>query len=109
MDDFGGADGGEIAVTLVRNDDGVGVGAFEGGCGRGSASVGHLDVADIEIIVGEHGAADWADENGAVLDPEILEGFRDELVCDTVSATGTVVGLLLEVRLALVKIVEERR
>ena len=65
-----------------------------------------LDVADVEVVVGEDGAADRADEDGPVLDCEGVDGLGQQLVDDAVAAAGAVVGLVLELGLALVAVVE---
>ena len=108
MNDFGGADGGEVAVALIGDDDVVGTGALDAGGAGGSAAVGDLNVAGVEIVVGENGAADGADEDGLILQAEFFDSLGDELVGDAVAAAGAVVGLVLEVALALEVIIEER-
>src|SRR5208283_3158772 len=67
VDDFGGADGGEVAVALIGNDDAVGTGALDAGGTGGCAAVRELDVAHVDIVIGEDGTADGADEDGPVL------------------------------------------
>ena len=109
VNNFRGADGSEVAVTLVGNDNLVRTGALDArGAGWG-ASVRNLHVADVEIVVGEDGAANRADENGLVLEAKILERFGDQLVGDAVSAARAVVRLALEVALAFVLVVEQWR
>ena len=102
VNDFGGSDRGKVAIALVGNHDLAGTSALDSGGTGGSASVGELHVAHIEIVIGEYGAADGADEDGFVLEAEIFESFGDELVGDAVAAAGAVVSLLLQVGLALV-------
>ena len=70
--------------------------------------MGDLHVANIEIVIGEDRAADGADEDGSVLQAEVVDGFRDQLVGDAVAAAGTVVRLVLQFGLALVVVVEDR-
>ncbi len=106
VDDLGGADGGEIAIALIADDDAAGTAALDGGGDCGTASVGDLHVADVEIVIGEDGTADGADEDGAVLNGEFVDGFGEELVYYAVSAAGTVVRLLLEFALTLEGVVE---
>ena len=107
VDDFGSADGGEVTVALVGDDDLVGTGALDPGCAGGGAAMGELHIANIEIVVGEDGAADRADEDGFVLQAEVGEGFRDQLVDDAVSTARTVVRLVVQFVLAFVAIVED--
>src|SRR4051812_37707047 len=95
VNDFRGADGGEIAVTLVGDDHRVRIGALHGSRNRGRASVSGLHVAGIEIVVGKDGTADGTDEDGVVLNVEFLESFGDQLVGDAVSAVGAVACLVL--------------
>ena len=71
--DFGGADRREVAVSLIGDHDLVGTGALDGGGAGGRASVGDLHIAHIEIVIGEHRAADRADEDGAVLQAEFFK------------------------------------
>src|SRR6516162_8496416 len=97
--DFGGGDGGKVTVALIGNDDFVGAGAFEPGGRGGSASVGDLHVANIEVVVGKHRTPDRADENGLILQFQVFNGLRDQLVNNPVAASGTVVRLMLEVGL----------
>ena len=106
MDDLGGADGGEVTIALVRDDDLVGAGALDGGRAGGCAAVGELHVAHVEIVVSENRAADRAHENRLVLQTEFLEGFGNQLVGNAVAAAGTVVRLPLQIALAFVAVVK---
>jgi hypothetical protein len=108
VDDFGGADGSEVAVALIGDDDFVGAGSLDCG-GRGGAAVRHLDVANVEVIIGEHGAADGTDEDGAVLQAQVGDGFGNQLVRNAVTAARAVVRLVLEFRLALVQVIKDGR
>ena len=95
VNDFRGADGGEIAITLIADDHALRIGALDG-CGNSrSAAMSGLHVAEIKIVVSEDGTADGTDENGAVLTAEIGDGFGDELVNDAVAAAGAIMGLVL--------------
>ena len=66
----------------------------------------HLHVADIEVVVSEDRAAHRADQDGAVLYAEFVDGARDQLVHHAVAAAGAVVRLVLQLRLAFVDRVE---
>ena len=57
-----GADGRQIAVALVADDDALGPAALDGSGYRGSAAVRGLHIADVEVIVGKDRAADGTDE-----------------------------------------------
>ena len=72
--------------------------ALDPGGDGGGASVRGLHVADVEVVVGKHGAADGADKDGIVLQPEVFDGFGDQLVDDAVPAARAVVRLVLAVR-----------
>ena len=96
VDDLGGADGGQVAIALVADHDAVRAAALDrGGDGRG-APVRHLDVADVEVVVGEDRAADRADQHRAVLHAELVDGLGQQLVDDAVAAAGAVVRLVLQ-------------
>src|SRR5262249_43360660 len=73
------------------------------------ASMRRLNVAHIEVVVREDGATDRADQNGLVLDLEFVDGFREQLVRDTMAASGAEVCLMLKVLFALVGLVEDLR
>ncbi len=109
MHDFSGANGREIAVSLIGNDDFVGMGSLDSGGRSGRAAVRGLDIAYVEIIVGKYRATHWTHEDRLVLQTEFLQGFGNQLVGDAVSAAGTVVGLVLEFGFAVVEVVEQRR
>ena len=83
-----------------------GAAAFNGGGDGGGAAVGHLDVADVEVVISEDAAADGADEDRAVLDAELVDGPREQLVHHAVAAAGAVVRLVLELALAVEVAVE---
>ena len=67
VDDLGGADGRQVAIALVGDHDALRPAAFDRRGHRRRAPVRHLDVAHIEIVVGEYRAAHRADEHRAVL------------------------------------------
>ncbi len=90
-DGLGEADRGEVAVALVGDDDGLGVGQLVAQRDRGGAAVGGLGVADIEIIKGKHGAAHRADEDGAVLQVQLLDDLGEVAMDDAMAAAGAVV------------------
>src|SRR5581483_3527515 len=102
MNDFRGSNGREITVALIRNYDLVRTGSLDASGGRGSSSVRHLNVAHIEVVVGEYRATDWAHEYGFVLQAEILERLCDQLVGDPVAASRAIMRLVLQVGFALV-------
>ena len=109
MDDLRRADGREVAIALVRHDNGLGMRALERSRRRGSASVRHLHIAHVEVVVGEDRAAHGTHQDGAVLQAKFSERFGDQLVRDAVSAARAIVGLLLQFAFALEPVVERRR
>lgn len=91
MDGLGGTDGGEVTVALIGEDDVAGIEARDGGGNGGSASVCGLDPVDVDVVVGEYGAAYGSDADGLVLNAEFVDDFGEYLVNDAVGASGTVV------------------
>ena len=75
----------------------------------GRASVRDLHVAHIKIVVGKYRAADRTDEDRLILHTQILQRFGNQLVHDAVSAAGTIMRLILQLRLALVQVIEQWR
>ena len=96
MYDLGGADCRQVAVSLIGNDDLVRAGSLDSRGRSRRAAVRNLHIANIKIVVGKHRAADRTHENRLVLQPQFLQRFRDQFVSHSVSAAGTVVGLVLE-------------
>ena len=96
----------QVAVALVADDDALRPAAPTAGGDRGCAPVRGLHVAYIEVVVRKYGAAHRADEDGPVLDAELIDGPRQHLVDRPVAASGAIVGLVLQFFLALVGLVE---
>ena len=95
MDRFGGSDGGEVAVALIGEDHAVGHEALQGCCHGGSASVGGFDPVDVDIVVGEDGAADRGDADGVVGQAHLFENFGNEFVDYAVAAARAVVHIVV--------------
>ena len=92
VDDLGGADGGQVAVALVGEDDAVGLDALDaGGHGR-RAAVRRLDEVDVEVVVGQHRAAHRRDADGALADAQLVDHLGHQAVDDAVDAARAVVG-----------------
>ena len=112
-DDLGEADGGEVAVPLVGDDDRVGVRELVADRDGRGAAVGGLRVADVEVVVEEDRAADRGDGDGPVLDAELVDRLGEVLVREAVAAARAVVGRValepLAVRVALELAVEGGR
>ena len=74
------------SVPLVGDRDGVGTRpAHASGGGRGAAVRGG-DVGGVPVVVGEHAAADWIDEDRLVLQAHLGAALGHELVHDAVPA-----------------------
>jgi len=69
-----------------------------GGHGRGAA-VGGLARIDLEVVVGENGAADRGDENSVLADAQLVDDLGHQTVGDAVGAAGAVVGIDVSQRL----------
>src|SRR5262249_50927528 len=95
MQNLGRADGRQVAIALVIDDDAAWQAPLDSGRDRRSASVRSLNAACTEVIVGEDGAAYRADQNGPVLDAELIDCLGDHLVHDSVPAARTEVRLVL--------------
>ena len=109
MHDFSGADGSQIAVALVRQHDLVRTGSLQPRGGGRGASVSHLHVAHIEVVISKHRAADRTYQDGLILQIQVFESFGDQFVGDPVAASRTVVSLVLEVGFAFVFGIEQLR
>jgi hypothetical protein len=95
VDHLAAADGGEVAVALVGEDDGVRQHALDAGGDAGRAPVRRLHHVAQEVVVGEHGATDGRDSDGALDDAQLVNRFRDQAVDDAVHAARAVVHALL--------------
>ena len=58
--------------------------------------MGDRDVAEVEVVVGEHRTADGRDELGILLNTVVLHRFSDKFVQYTVAAAGAVVHILFD-------------
>ena len=106
VDDLRRADGRQVAIALIADHDALRPAALHGRGHRGGAPVRHLNVAHVEIVVGEDGAADRADQHRAVLDAQFVDGLGQQFVDDAVAAAGAVVRLMLQFALAFEGVVE---
>jgi len=68
--------------------------------------MGGGDVADVHIVVHEYGASHWTDQNRAILNTQIVYGFRNELVQNSVAATRAIMGDLNVAPFALETVVK---
>ena len=90
VNDFSRADGSKVAVTLICENNIVGVGALNTGCSGGRSSVCCLDGVEIEVFISEYCAADGNDCDCAILNAELVNNFRNEPVNDTMTAAGAI-------------------
>ena len=109
VQDLRRADRRQVAVALVADDDAAGQRALDAGGHRRGASMRDLHVADIEVVVRKHRAADRAHQDGPVLDAQFVDRPRDQLVRDAVPAARAVVRLVLVLGLALDSVGRRRR
>jgi hypothetical protein len=86
---FGNPDGGEVSISLVRENDAVFAGPFYPGDDRGGSSVRGLQDVDMKIIIHEDRASHRRHADRLLSDVEIVDRFRHEPVGDAVMAPGT--------------------
>lgn len=96
MHDFCCTDSRQVAIALVRNYDFVGTGPLNARGGRRRAAMGDLNVTDVKVIVGEDGAAHGTDQDGLVLELQILDSFRNQFVHHAVAAAWAVMRLVFQ-------------
>ena len=58
--------------------------------------MGNRDAAAVEVIISEHRTADGGDEDSVFLNAVMFNGFSDQFVQDTVTASGAVVHIGLD-------------
>jgi len=93
MHGLGGADRGEVAITLIGENHGLGMDALDGRGHRGSTAMRSLDHVTVEEVVVHDRAAHGRDAYGGALDAQLVDRLGDEPVPmhDAVRAAGTVV------------------
>ena len=84
------ADGSQISISLIGDDDGVILCPGDARSDSRSPSVGGLNMPGIQVIVGEDGAAYGADHYAPVLNTQIRHSLAYELMQYSVSASRTV-------------------
>ncbi len=80
LNGFVQANGRQVTIALIGNDDGMVARARQAGADGRRAAVRHLDVAGVKIVVGEHRATDGADDHGAVLQAHVGQRFANQFV-----------------------------
>ena len=91
MDCFGGTDGSQVAVALVREHHLARIQSLDGCRDGRRTSVGRFDPVDIQIVIGKNGASDGRDADRFIFHPHFGDHFGYQLVYHAVAATGTVV------------------
>ena len=91
MDRLGGADGGQIAVALVGEDDIIGTGALQARGHCLGAAVGGLHHIAGEVIVAHDRAAHRGHAHSLAFHPKLFQGLGHQAVDNAVGAAGTVV------------------
>ena len=86
------ANGSQIAVSLIGDDNGVVLSPGYACSNSRSAAMSGLYVTAVQIVVGENGAAHRTDHDAPILDAQVRHGLAYELMQNAVSATGTVMG-----------------
>ena len=103
MDRLGGADGGQVAVALVGEDDVVRQRALDAGRDSRRAAVGGLDHVAVELIIRQNGAADRRDADGVAQHAQFLQALGHQAVDNAVGASRAVMGLLVGQTLGFLK------
>ena len=92
VDQFVGADRGQIPVALIGKDDQVRIRALDaGGHGR-CAAVGSFGKIALKVVVGQDRAAHRSDAHSSFPDAQLVHDLGDQPVGDAMDAAGTVVG-----------------
>src|SRR6516225_9487777 len=106
MQNLRGSDSRQIAIALMDDDDALRERTLQAGGDRRRASVRGLNVANIEIVIGEDRTADRAHQHRAVLNLKLVDGFGNQFMRNAVAASRTVVCLVLNLGFARVAGVE---
>ena len=91
MDCFGGTDGSQVAVALVREHHLARIQSLNGCRDSRCTSMSRFDPVDIQIIIGKYGASDRRDADCFIFHTHLGDHFGNQLVYHAVAATGTVV------------------
>jgi hypothetical protein len=84
VNDFGKADGSEVAVALVSEDDRVRANTLKARGYGGSASVSGLNRIAIEIFIRIHRASNAGDGHGALANFQLIQDLSDKAVSGAV-------------------------
>jgi hypothetical protein len=89
VNDFGHADGGQVAVTLIGEDDAVRKNPLQPRGYSRRSSMRRFDHVDIKILVNKNGATYSRDADGPFPEMELVEGFSHEAVDRSMMASRT--------------------
>ena len=96
MDGLGGADSGQVAVTLIGEHHVLRIEAREG-CGYcGSAAVGGLHPVYVDVVVCKYGATHGSHTHCGVLHAEFVDDFGHKFMHHAVAATGAVMRVYVQ-------------
>ena len=108
VDDLGGADGGQVAVTLIGKDQRTGAGTLGTGCDCRSTAVGGFIHIAVEVVIRKDRASDRGHAHDvagfqlAFLD-QLVDALCDQAVDNAVVAAGAVMELLIGKKLGFLK------
>ena len=91
VDDLVGADGGQVSVALIGEDDLVGLDALEPGRHGRRVAVRRLAGVGVEVVVSEDGASHRRNADGALADAQLVDHLAHKTVDQAMGAAGTVV------------------
>ena len=91
VDSLARTDTGDITVALIGEHEAVGPQALAGSGERGGAAVGGFLPVDVDVFVGEHGAAHGTDADGLFFHAHFGNHLCHELVYHAVRAAGAIV------------------
>ena len=87
---FRRADGRQVAVALIGEDDVFRQRALDAGCNGGRAPVRRLNHITVEVVIRKHGAAHRGHPNCFAGEVEILKSLCHQTVHDAVGAAGAI-------------------
>ena len=92
MHNFRQPNGRQVAISLVADDDTVGVGNFMPHSHCRGPTVRRLGVAHVQIIIQKYRTPDWRNIDGAVLNTQFFNHFGNVFMHNPMAAARTIVG-----------------